>query len=82
MSSSADHINYAKFTGFNSIAAAVVFAVFYLPLMGWFVKKSFTIPTYVHYVLTLFCTSESNVVQYLFGIDCTHNIYQFALSRL
>jgi len=64
MSSSADHINYAKFTGFNSIAAAVVFAVFYLPLMGWFVKKSFAIPTYVHYVLTLFCTSESNVVSF------------------
>ena len=58
MSSNADHINYAKHTGYNSVAASVVYAVVYLPLFAWFIRQSFVIPTHVHYILTLFCSSE------------------------
>jgi len=58
MSSNAGNINYAKHTGYNSVAASVVYAVVYLPLFGWFIRQSFAIPTHVHYILTLFCSSE------------------------
>ncbi|KAF8876265.1 hypothetical protein BD779DRAFT_171071 [Infundibulicybe gibba] len=54
MSSSSD-INYAKLFGFESVAAAAVFAALYVPLFGWFVRQSFGRPTYVFIVLSLFC---------------------------
>jgi hypothetical protein len=48
-------INYGKLSGFDSPAAAIVFAVLYVPLFGWFARMSFLRPTYVFFVLTLFC---------------------------
>ncbi|KAF8888344.1 hypothetical protein BD779DRAFT_1524935 [Infundibulicybe gibba] len=54
MSSSPD-INYAKLLGFESVAAAVIFAVFYMPFLGWFVRRSIARPTYVFGTLVLFC---------------------------
>jgi hypothetical protein len=55
MSDIAPRINYAKFAGFDSLPAAIVFAILYAPLFVLFVKKSFSRPTYVHYVMTIFC---------------------------
>jgi hypothetical protein len=49
-------INYAKAFGIESVAAARVFAVIYVPFFGWFARQSFRRPTYVYFVLTFFCT--------------------------
>ncbi|KAF8888345.1 hypothetical protein BD779DRAFT_1524940 [Infundibulicybe gibba] len=54
MSSSPD-INYAKLFGLGSAAAPVVFAVLYIPLLGWFVRQSIVRPTFVVRTLALFC---------------------------
>lgn len=51
-------INYAKLFGFNSVAAAVVFAILYVPFFGWFLRQSITRPNYVYIVLTTFCASK------------------------
>ncbi|PPQ91306.1 hypothetical protein CVT25_006600 [Psilocybe cyanescens] len=56
MAANTDKINYAKALGFHSVAAAVIFTVLYVPLLGWFVRQSFFRPTYVHFVLVVFCT--------------------------
>ncbi|PBK85470.1 hypothetical protein ARMGADRAFT_1128853, partial [Armillaria gallica] len=37
------------------IAAAIVFAIAYVPLCGFFVLQSFKNPTYVHVMLSIFC---------------------------
>ncbi|KIM49901.1 hypothetical protein M413DRAFT_439029 [Hebeloma cylindrosporum] len=49
------HINYAHWSGIHSVPVAIIFAVLYIPLLGWFVRQSFARPTYVHFVLSLFC---------------------------
>ncbi|KAF8888343.1 hypothetical protein BD779DRAFT_1470370 [Infundibulicybe gibba] len=54
MSSSPD-INYVKLFGFESVAAAIIFAILYMPLLGWFVRQSIARPTYVFRTLALFC---------------------------
>lgn len=48
-------INFAKALGMESLAAAVVFTILYVPFLVFFARKSFTHPTYVHYTLTFFC---------------------------
>ncbi|GLB35636.1 hypothetical protein LshimejAT787_0212010 [Lyophyllum shimeji] len=48
-------INYAKAFGIESVAAAIVFTIAYVPLFGWFVRQSFGRPTYVFFVLSFFC---------------------------
>ncbi|KAF8061793.1 hypothetical protein FPV67DRAFT_296475 [Lyophyllum atratum] len=48
-------INYAEAFGIESVAAAAIFAVAYSPLFGWFLRQSFGRPTYVFFVLTVFC---------------------------
>lgn len=55
--SNPNHINYARWVGIHSAPAAITFAVLYIPLFGWFIRQSFTRPTYVYFVLTLFCAS-------------------------
>jgi hypothetical protein len=49
-------INYAKAFGIESVPAAIVFTFLYIPLFGWFARQSLRRPTYVHFVLTFFCT--------------------------
>ncbi len=63
MSSVAPRINYAKYAGFDSLPAAIVFAILYAPLFVLFVIKSFSRPTYVHYVMTIFCISSYYILQ-------------------
>jgi hypothetical protein len=59
MSSPSDMtINFAQYAGFSSLAAAIVFAVAYSPLLLVFAKRAFTLPTYVHNVLVFFCASK------------------------
>lgn len=53
-----DNINLAKAFGFESVGAAIVFAILYIPLLGWYIRQSFARPTYVHFVLVVFCGSE------------------------
>ncbi|KAF8963815.1 hypothetical protein BDZ97DRAFT_976663 [Flammula alnicola] len=55
MATNVQPINFAKALGFNSEAAAVVFAILYAPLLGWYVRQSFVRPTFVHFVLVFFC---------------------------
>lgn len=55
MSTVPSHINFANAIGIHSLAGAIVFAVLYAFLLAFFTRKSFTHPTYVHYVLTFFC---------------------------
>ncbi|KAF8809296.1 hypothetical protein BYT27DRAFT_7254796 [Phlegmacium glaucopus] len=49
-------INFAKALGIESLAGAIVFTILYIPILVWFVRKSFNHPTQVHYALTFFCT--------------------------
>lgn len=55
--SNPNHINYAHEYGIHSVAAAIIFAILYIPLFGWFVRQSLARPTYVYFVLTFFCAS-------------------------
>ncbi|KAF8166171.1 hypothetical protein BJ912DRAFT_913804 [Pholiota molesta] len=48
-------INLAKAFGFHSEAAAIAFAVIYVPLFGWFTRQCFARPTYVYFIINLFC---------------------------
>ncbi|KAF9477865.1 hypothetical protein BDN70DRAFT_880635 [Pholiota conissans] len=48
------NINYAKAFGIHSAAAAFIFAILYLPFVGWFIRQSFVRPTYVHFILVVF----------------------------
>jgi len=56
MSSSATPINFAKYSGYESLAGAIIFSVLYFPLLVLFIKKAISQPTYVHNVLAFFCT--------------------------
>jgi hypothetical protein len=47
--------NYAKYLGIDSVAAAVLFVVLYVPLTGIFVAKLFRGFTMTRFLLTLFC---------------------------
>ncbi|KAH7889547.1 hypothetical protein F5I97DRAFT_1924083 [Phlebopus sp. FC_14] len=49
-------INYASYAGIHSLAAAVIFAIIYGPLLAFFVLKSVQRPTYVYIILALFST--------------------------
>ncbi|KAF8168762.1 hypothetical protein BJ912DRAFT_862467 [Pholiota molesta] len=48
-------INLAKAFGFHSEPAAIAFAVIYVPLFGWFTRQCFARPTYVYFIINLFC---------------------------
>ncbi|KAF8189099.1 hypothetical protein K438DRAFT_1907359 [Mycena galopus ATCC 62051] len=48
--------DYASAFGIHSLAAAVIFAVLYLPLNLWFIRQSIKNTTYVYIILTLFCS--------------------------
>ena len=58
-SGSSTIINFARYSGYESLAAAIVFTVLYSPLLLLFTKKVFSHPTYVHIVMALFCASTS-----------------------
>jgi hypothetical protein len=64
--SSGSGINYAKYFGIESLAAAIVFAILYVPFFGWFVRQSIRRPTYVFIILALFCASKYLVPVLLF----------------
>ncbi|SJK96795.1 uncharacterized protein ARMOST_00041 [Armillaria ostoyae] len=52
--------NYADAYGYNSIAAAIVFTILYVPLCGFFILRSFKNPTYVTlYLLSASSTGEN-----------------------
>ncbi|KAG6852468.1 hypothetical protein C0991_011738 [Blastosporella zonata] len=44
---SSQNINYAKYLGVESVAAAVIFAIAYTPLFIWFILQSIKRLTYV-----------------------------------
>lgn len=50
--------NYAKSLGWNSVAAAAVFAALYTPLALYFVAKIIQEKRKVLFTMTLFCTSK------------------------
>ncbi|KAF8993946.1 hypothetical protein BDQ17DRAFT_1367507 [Cyathus striatus] len=49
------NINYAKAIGIDSVAAAAIFAVLYIPLLGYFAIKSIRARSRVLKVVTVFC---------------------------
>jgi len=55
MSTTLPNFNYATAIGIQSLAGAIVFAILYVALLAFFSIKCFTLPTYIHYVLTFFC---------------------------
>lgn len=44
----------AQMFGIDSVAGAVIFAILYVPLLGFFLRQSFARPTYVFIALSLF----------------------------
>ncbi|KAG6889155.1 hypothetical protein C0995_003332 [Termitomyces sp. Mi166 len=56
MAANPTEFNYANFLGIQSVAAAIVFAVVYAPLFGWFMWQLFRRQkAYVFIVLAFFC---------------------------
>jgi hypothetical protein len=53
-SSTPANFNYAHYAGIESVPAAIVFAVLYLPLFAWYVRQSISRPTYVFIMLAFF----------------------------
>ncbi|KAF9229007.1 hypothetical protein BS17DRAFT_763634 [Gyrodon lividus] len=47
--------NYAKASGIDSVAGAVIFAILYVPLFLFYIKQAIARPTYVFIVIALFC---------------------------
>ncbi|KAJ7243577.1 hypothetical protein B0H12DRAFT_1310977 [Mycena haematopus] len=47
--------DYATDFGYHSIPAAVILALVYLPLFGWFIRQSIKNTTYVYISLSVFC---------------------------
>ena len=76
---SSSQVNFAHFLGIESLAGAIVFAVLYVFLLAFFVRKSFVHPTYVHYILTLFCSSKWEAI--LVKISLVHYVW-FSLVRI
>ena len=72
--SSQTQINYAKAVGIESIGGAVIFAILYLPLFLWFIRKSFVHPTHVHYTLSLFCISKQKKILIVFETLWSSNV--------
>jgi hypothetical protein len=58
MSTVPPNFNYSVVLGIHSLGGAAAFAVLYLLFFAFFLRKSITHPTYVYYVLTLFCASK------------------------
>ncbi|KAF4615433.1 hypothetical protein D9613_003543 [Agrocybe pediades] len=49
------NFNYAKAFGIRSVAAAIVFAIAYVPLAAWFISRFIARRNRVYATLTLFC---------------------------
>lgn len=49
-------LNFAHTEGIYSLAGAIIFAVAYLLLLLTFLYRSIRLPTFVHFILTLFCS--------------------------
>jgi hypothetical protein len=58
MSTTPQNFNYAHYAGIESVAAAVVFAVLYIPLFAWYVRQSIKRPAYVFIMLAFFSISK------------------------
>ncbi|KAF9246373.1 hypothetical protein BU15DRAFT_39833 [Melanogaster broomeanus] len=56
MASAPPGTNYATAFGIHSLAAAVIFAILYFPLLGLFVSKAIARPSYIFIILSFFCT--------------------------
>ncbi|KAF8919139.1 hypothetical protein CPB85DRAFT_880996 [Mucidula mucida] len=54
----APSINYAEAYGYSSLTAAIVFAIVYFPLMGFFIFKYMTARTSVYMTLSIFCLTR------------------------
>ncbi len=57
--SSSPQFSYADAFGIDSLGAPILFAVLYALCVGAFAFKSLRNPTFILFVLTLFCASES-----------------------
>jgi hypothetical protein len=55
MSSAPPGYNFADASGIDSVAGAVIFAIFYVPLLLFFIGQAFSRPTYVYIVIGFFC---------------------------
>jgi len=55
MSTVPPNFDFADALGIHSLAGPIVLVILYAFLLAFFIRKSFTHPTYVHYILTLFC---------------------------
>ena len=58
-STNAPAINYAKYMGFESVPAAIVFGVLYLVLFAFFIGTCIKHKTSVYYSLAFFCARAS-----------------------
>lgn len=51
-------INYTEAFGIQSLAAAVIFTILYVPLIGLYLFQAIRRRTQVYILLTLFCLSK------------------------
>jgi len=73
--SSVDAINFAEYSGYKSLAAAIVFAAIYFPLNLWFTLKALIHWTYVRFVLVLFCASTWDPSALIFDFSTELSIH-------
>lgn len=53
-----ESINYAEYFEIKSLAAAVIFTILYVPLLGFYIFQAIRRRTRVYFILTLFCSSK------------------------
>jgi hypothetical protein len=53
-------IDYAAYIGIHSVAASVVFAVLYAPLLAFYFLRAVRWRTQIYITLALFCASASS----------------------
>lgn len=54
--------NYASLFEIESLAAAIVFVVLYVPFFVYFFAKAIARPNYVYIIITFFCAGPSLVL--------------------
>ena len=54
--------NYAKYFGIESLPAAIVFTILYVPLLVFYILQAIRRRTRVYFMLVLFCLSMFPII--------------------
>ena len=75
---SSTNINFAKAIGIESLPAAIVFAILYVPFLVFFAHKAIGRRIYVYIILTIFCASKYDLNCHLQEFDIDFSLVRIA----